>query len=71
MPLITDAKFALEKLNATLFPGVSASIKVHDGFATEHTKRVYYFQVVAYNWTFLFSTAPGQPPWFSRQSGLL
>lgn len=49
MPLITDAKFALEKLNATLFPGVSASIKVHDGFATEHTKRVYYFQVVAYN----------------------
>jgi len=38
VPLITDATFVLEKLDATLFPGVSTSIEVHDGFATEHAK---------------------------------
>ncbi|KAF8159295.1 lipase [Crassisporium funariophilum] len=38
VPLITDADFFLEKLNTTLFPGISSSIEVHSGFAAEHAK---------------------------------
>ncbi|KAF8806809.1 alpha/beta-hydrolase [Phlegmacium glaucopus] len=38
VPLVTDATFVLENLNPTLFPGLSKSIKVHDGFAAEHAK---------------------------------
>ncbi|KIK91263.1 hypothetical protein PAXRUDRAFT_639687 [Paxillus rubicundulus Ve08.2h10] len=32
VPLVTDANFFLTNLNSTLFPGISSSIKVHDGF---------------------------------------
>ncbi|KAJ3743759.1 lipase class 3 family protein [Lentinula detonsa] len=32
LPIITDAEFELETLNAALFPGVSSSVEVHDGF---------------------------------------
>jgi len=38
VPLITDADFFLEKLDTTLFPGLSSSIEVHNGFAAEHAK---------------------------------
>ncbi|KAF9236092.1 Alpha/Beta hydrolase protein [Melanogaster broomeanus] len=33
MPLITDADFFLTNLDSTLFPGISSSIEVHNGFA--------------------------------------
>ncbi|KAJ3799435.1 lipase class 3 family protein [Lentinula aff. detonsa] len=32
LPIITDAEIELETLNAALFPGVSSSVEVHDGF---------------------------------------
>ncbi|OAX37109.1 alpha/beta-hydrolase [Rhizopogon vinicolor AM-OR11-026] len=32
MPLITDADFFLTNLDSTLFPGISSSIEVHNGF---------------------------------------
>ncbi|KIK79390.1 hypothetical protein PAXRUDRAFT_834128 [Paxillus rubicundulus Ve08.2h10] len=32
LPLVTDADFFLTKLDPTLFPGISSSIEVHDGF---------------------------------------
>ncbi|KZS95526.1 lipase [Sistotremastrum niveocremeum HHB9708] len=32
---LTDAKFELETLDPTLFPGISSSVEVHDGFAEE------------------------------------
>jgi len=38
VPLLTDADFFLSELNSTLFPGISSSIKVHNGFADEHAK---------------------------------
>lgn len=31
-PLITDAKFILKPLDSKLFPGISSSVKTHDGF---------------------------------------
>ncbi|KAF5352086.1 hypothetical protein D9758_009374 [Tetrapyrgos nigripes] len=36
--LVTDSEFFLEPLDATLFPGVSSSIKAHNGFADEQAK---------------------------------
>jgi len=38
VPLVTDVDFFLTNLNSTLFPGVSSSIQVHNGFADEHAK---------------------------------
>ncbi|KAF5324349.1 hypothetical protein D9619_011120 [Psilocybe cf. subviscida] len=38
VPLLTDGDFFLKNLDSTLFPGISSSIKVHDGFADEHAK---------------------------------
>nr|GAT53480.1 predicted protein [Mycena chlorophos] len=38
LPVLTDASFVLESLNATLFPGVSSSVKAHSGFANEQAK---------------------------------
>lgn len=35
---LTDANFFLTNLDSTLFPGLSASIQVHSGFAAEHAK---------------------------------
>ncbi|KAJ3993044.1 lipase class 3 family protein [Lentinula boryana] len=32
LPIITDTEVALQTLNAALFPGVSSSVQVHDGF---------------------------------------
>ncbi|KAL6297828.1 Alpha/Beta hydrolase protein [Sparassis latifolia] len=38
LPLLTDADIVLEQLDASLFPGVSSSVRVHSGFAREHSK---------------------------------
>ena len=35
---LTDLDIPLTKLDSTLFPGLSSSIKVHSGFAAEHAK---------------------------------
>jgi hypothetical protein len=35
---LTDAKFILVPLDPTLFPGLSSSIKVHNGFAKVRAK---------------------------------
>lgn len=35
---LTDANFFLESLDSTLFPGVSSSVEVHDGFKNEQAK---------------------------------
>lgn len=35
---LTDINFALERLDSTLFPGISSSIEAHSGFATEQAK---------------------------------
>ncbi|KAF8997860.1 lipase class 3 family protein, partial [Cyathus striatus] len=36
--IATDAAAVRKKLDSTLFPGVSSSVTVHDGFASEHAK---------------------------------
>lgn len=36
--LVTDGNFFLESLNSSLFPGVSSSIKAHNGFQDEQAK---------------------------------
>lgn len=33
MSILNDAEFAFTSVNATLFPGVSSDVQVHDGFA--------------------------------------
>ncbi|KAJ7230654.1 Alpha/Beta hydrolase protein [Mycena pura] len=38
LALVTDSDFFLESLDPTLFPGLSSSIEVHNGFAAEHAK---------------------------------
>ncbi|KAJ7272653.1 alpha/beta-hydrolase [Mycena haematopus] len=38
LPLITDSEFFLGTLNSTLFPGLSSSIEVHDGFRDAQAK---------------------------------
>ncbi|KAJ7490876.1 Alpha/Beta hydrolase protein [Mycena latifolia] len=38
LSVITDINFGQETLNATLFPGLSSSIKAHSGFANEQAK---------------------------------
>ncbi|KAJ7460772.1 lipase [Mycena latifolia] len=38
LSVLTDANFGQETLNATLFPGLSSTIKAHSGFANEHAK---------------------------------
>ncbi|KAI0258698.1 hypothetical protein BC834DRAFT_974875 [Gloeopeniophorella convolvens] len=35
---LTDGKFELETLDSSLFPGVSSSVEVHDGFAEEQAQ---------------------------------
>lgn len=37
-PLVTDANFFLTTFDSTLFPGISSSIKVHDGFHDAQAK---------------------------------
>ncbi|PPQ63103.1 hypothetical protein CVT24_005814 [Panaeolus cyanescens] len=36
--LLTDANIVMKTLSTSLFPGISSSIKVHDGFADAHAK---------------------------------
>jgi len=38
LALVTDSDFFLGSLDATLFPGLSSSIEVHSGFASEQAK---------------------------------
>jgi len=38
MPLLTDADFVPDNLDAKLFPGISSAIKVHNGFADSHAE---------------------------------
>ncbi|GLB41589.1 putative lipase (class 3) [Lyophyllum shimeji] len=38
LPLVTDADFFLDSLNPALFPGVSSSVRTHDGFGDAHAK---------------------------------
>ncbi|KAF9485579.1 alpha/beta-hydrolase [Pholiota conissans] len=38
LPVVTDLDFFLDELDATLFPGVSTSIKTHNGFGNAHAK---------------------------------
>ncbi|KAG5640072.1 hypothetical protein DXG03_001307, partial [Asterophora parasitica] len=38
LPLITDADFFLEPLRPSLFPGVSSSIKTHNGFGAAQAR---------------------------------
>ncbi|KJA19613.1 hypothetical protein HYPSUDRAFT_44174 [Hypholoma sublateritium FD-334 SS-4] len=38
LPVVTDLTFALKSLDSTLFPGLSISIKTHDGFGDAHAK---------------------------------
>ncbi|KAF8997862.1 lipase [Cyathus striatus] len=38
LPILTDADFFLDNLDSTLFPGLSSSIKTHDGFGEAHKK---------------------------------
>ena len=40
IPLLTDADFFLTELDQSLFPGVSSSIEVHDGFKDAQAKWV-------------------------------
>lgn len=35
---LTDADFFLDNLSTSLFPGVSSSVKAHDGFLNEHAR---------------------------------
>ncbi|TFK17669.1 lipase [Coprinopsis marcescibilis] len=37
-PIVTNAQFALTSLSASLFPGVSSSVKTHDGFNEAHAR---------------------------------
>ncbi|TEB21978.1 lipase [Coprinellus micaceus] len=37
-PIVTDLNFDLKSLRTDLFPGVSSSIKTHDGFGDAHAK---------------------------------
>lgn len=36
--IATDINAIQKSLNPSLFPGISSSIQVHDGFADEHAK---------------------------------
>jgi len=38
IPILTDADIAFDNLDSTLFPGVSSSVKVHDGFKEAHER---------------------------------
>ncbi|KAI0075335.1 lipase [Panus rudis PR-1116 ss-1] len=38
LPILTDANIVQRSLDSSLFPGISASIKVHDGFADSHAR---------------------------------
>ena len=38
LPILTDADIVMTKLDSTLFPGISSSIEVHDGFAGTHER---------------------------------
>ncbi|KAL0953901.1 hypothetical protein HGRIS_005068 [Hohenbuehelia grisea] len=38
VPLLTDADFFFDNLSASLFPGISTSIKVHNGFSEAQAK---------------------------------
>jgi hypothetical protein len=38
LPILTDANFFLRSLSTSLFPGISSSVKVHDGFADAQEK---------------------------------
>ncbi|GAW07198.1 lipase class 3 family protein [Lentinula edodes] len=38
LSVITDAEFELEAVDSTLFPGVSSSVEVHDGFGKEQAQ---------------------------------
>src|ERR1700722_12887301 len=38
LSVLTDIDVILENLNPILFPGLSSSIKVHSGFAFEHSQ---------------------------------
>jgi len=38
MPLLTDADFFLDELDTNLFPGISSSLKVHNGFGEAHAE---------------------------------
>lgn len=36
IPVLTDINIVHDELDASLFPGVSSSVQVHDGFSTAH-----------------------------------
>ncbi|KAF8623157.1 hypothetical protein AX17_007545 [Amanita inopinata Kibby_2008] len=38
IPILTDSDFFLESLSASLFPGLSSDIAIHDGFADAHAR---------------------------------
>ncbi|TFK39674.1 lipase [Crucibulum laeve] len=38
LPVITNANFVLDSLDSALFPGVSSSVKTHNGFGNAHAK---------------------------------
>lgn len=38
IPLLTNANFDLKSLSTSLFPGVSSSVKTHDGFGDAHAR---------------------------------
>jgi hypothetical protein len=41
LSIVTDADFFLTNLNPTLFPGISSSIKVHNGVANAQAGYVF------------------------------
>ena len=40
LPLLTDIDIVLDDLDSSLFPGVSSSVKVHNGFGEAHERCV-------------------------------
>ncbi|KAF8825526.1 hypothetical protein HHX47_DHR6000298 [Lentinula edodes] len=38
LSIVTDVEFALKAVDSTLFPGVSSSVEVHDGFGKEQAQ---------------------------------
>ena len=39
-PILTDVDLIFDNLDSSLFPGVSSSVKVHDGFGEAHEQCV-------------------------------
>lgn len=57
LAVLTDASIPKKTLDATLFPGISSSVEVHEGFANEQAKYVSLRRFLNYASSFHHRTA--------------